>query len=322
MTAPQFRASLLRGLGVPIGLLAMLAMIVVPLPPLALDVLFTFNIALSLLIVISVFSIRKPLDFAIFPSVLLIATMLRLALNVASTRVVLMHGHTGGAAAGHVIESFGQFVIGGSGDAVGEVAAQRRPDRLHGEGRRARDLRREVVCGRPELVERDDPIGETDGDRVVAGDAATRVEQLGSMLAAMIAALLLYALQYRRLAIEIVIGTLTLWLLVEIVKAISDRDRPFLTLVKARVIGWRERGDSFPSGHTTQVFFLTALLIHHFQFGLLVAVALYAVAALVGFTRIYVGAHYPRDVIAGIVLGSVWGLLAILVDSHWFVSHL
>jgi len=113
MTAPRFRALLLSGLGVPIGLLAMLAMIVVPLPPLALDVLFTFNIALSLLIVISVFSIRKPLDFAIFPSVLLIATMLRLALNVASTRVVLMHGHTGSAAAGHVIESFGQFVIGG-----------------------------------------------------------------------------------------------------------------------------------------------------------------------------------------------------------------
>ena len=113
LTAPEFRALLLRGLGVPIGLLAMLAMIVVPLPPLALDVLFTFNIALSLLIVISVFSIRKPLDFAIFPSVLLIATMLRLALNVASTRVVLMHGHTGSAAAGHVIESFGQFVIGG-----------------------------------------------------------------------------------------------------------------------------------------------------------------------------------------------------------------
>jgi flagellar biosynthesis protein FlhA len=113
LSAPQFRALLVRGLGVPVGLLAMLAMIVVPLPPLALDVLFTFNIALSLLIVISVFSVRKPLDFAIFPSVLLIATMLRLALNVASTRVVLMHGHTGSAAAGHVIESFGEFVIGG-----------------------------------------------------------------------------------------------------------------------------------------------------------------------------------------------------------------
>lgn len=146
--------------------------------------------------------------------------------------------------------------------------------------------------------------------------------QLGSMLAAAIAALLLYVLHYQRLAIEIVIGTLTLWLLVELVKALSDRDRPFLTLDQARVIGWRERGDSFPSGHTTQVFFLTALLIHYFQLGILAAAALYAIAALVGFTRIYVGAHYPRDVIAGMVLGSVWGLLAILVDNHWFVTRL
>ncbi|MCC6170425.1 MAG: FHIPEP family type III secretion protein, partial [Gammaproteobacteria bacterium] len=113
LNGAAFRSMLLRGIGVPAGLLAMLAMIVVPLPPLALDILFTFNIALSLLIVIAVFSIRKPLDFAIFPSVLLIATMFRLALNVASTRVVLINGHTGSAAAGHVIESFGEFVIGG-----------------------------------------------------------------------------------------------------------------------------------------------------------------------------------------------------------------
>jgi membrane-associated phospholipid phosphatase len=69
------------------------------------------------------------------------------------------------------------------------------------------------------------------------------------------------------------------------------------------------------------VFFLTALLIHHFQLGAAAAAALYAVAALVGFTRIYLGAHYPRDVIAGIVLGSVWGLLAALVDGHWFVPR-
>jgi len=145
--------------------------------------------------------------------------------------------------------------------------------------------------------------------------------QLGSMLAAMIAAFLLYLLDDRRLAIEIVMGTFTLWLLVELIKAISDRDRPFLTLDKARVIGWRERGDSFPSGHTTQVFFLTALLIHHFQIGVAAAAALYAVAALVGFTRIYLGAHYPRDVIAGVVLGAVWGLLAILVDRYWLVLY-
>ncbi len=111
---PSLRDIVRSGLGVPLGLLAVLAMVVVPLPPLALDVLFTFNIALSLIIVMAVFYVARPLDFGAFPSVLLLATLLRLALNVASTRVVLLHGHQGTAAAGHVIESFGEFVIGGN----------------------------------------------------------------------------------------------------------------------------------------------------------------------------------------------------------------
>lgn len=145
--------------------------------------------------------------------------------------------------------------------------------------------------------------------------------QLGNMLSAFITALLLFVLDYRRLAIEIVFGTLTLWLLVEFIKALSDRDRPFITLETTRVVGWRERGDSFPSGHTTQIFFLMTLFIHHFQFGMVVSAVLYAVAALVGFTRIYVGAHYPRDVVAGVVLGLAWGVLAVLVDRYWLVLH-
>jgi flagellar biosynthesis protein FlhA len=95
-------------------LLSVLAMIVLPLPPLALDVLFTFNIALSVLVTMAVVNVSRPLDFAIFPTVLLLATLLRLALNVASTRVVLMHGHEGTAAAGRVIEAFGEFVVGGN----------------------------------------------------------------------------------------------------------------------------------------------------------------------------------------------------------------
>jgi membrane-associated phospholipid phosphatase len=140
--------------------------------------------------------------------------------------------------------------------------------------------------------------------------------QLGNMLAAFIAALVFFLLNYRDLAIEIIFGTLTLWLLVETIKTLSDRDRPFLTLERARVIGWREKGDSFPSGHTAQIFFLMTLFIHHFQPGMVGSAALYGVAALVGFTRIYLGAHYPRDVIAGIVLGSVWGILATLVDPN------
>ncbi|HKQ82888.1 MAG TPA: flagellar biosynthesis protein FlhA [Steroidobacteraceae bacterium] len=110
----DFGAMLKSGLGVPVGVLAVLAMLILPLPPMALDVLFTFNIALSLVVVLAVFHVQRPLDFGVFPTVLLLATLLRLALNVASTRVVLMHGHTGPSAAGKVIESFGEFVIGGN----------------------------------------------------------------------------------------------------------------------------------------------------------------------------------------------------------------
>ena len=114
-TLPLNLGSALRsGVGVPIGVLAVLAMIILPLPPIALDILFTFNIALSLVVVMAVFYVARPLDFGVFPSVLLLATLLRLALNVASTRVVLLHGHTGSHAAGKVIESFGEFVIGGN----------------------------------------------------------------------------------------------------------------------------------------------------------------------------------------------------------------
>ena len=114
------RELLRAGIGVPVGVLAVLAMVVLPLPPMALDVLFTFNIALSIVIVMAVFYVARPIEFGVFPTVLLLATLLRLALNVASTRVVLLHGHSGPGAAGRVIESFGEFVIGGN-FAVGVV---------------------------------------------------------------------------------------------------------------------------------------------------------------------------------------------------------
>ncbi len=111
---PEFARSLRNGAAAPIVVLAMLAMVVVPLAPLVLDALFTINIALSLVVLLAVVYVKRPLEFSVFPSVLLMVTLLRLALNVASTRVVLLHGHEGPGAAGHVIESFGQFVIGGS----------------------------------------------------------------------------------------------------------------------------------------------------------------------------------------------------------------
>lgn len=98
----------------PILILMILAMMVLPLPPFVLDMLFTFNIALALMVLLVSMFAEKPLDFAAFPAVLLFTTLLRLSLNVASTRIVLMEGHQGGDAAGKVIESFGQFLVGGN----------------------------------------------------------------------------------------------------------------------------------------------------------------------------------------------------------------
>jgi flagellar biosynthesis protein FlhA len=109
-----------NGLGVPVLVMAVLAMMVLPLPAFLLDVFFTFNISLSLMILLAVIYVRRALEFATFPTVLLGATLLRLGLNVASTRIVLINGHTGAQAAGHVIAAFGHFVVGGN-YAVGMV---------------------------------------------------------------------------------------------------------------------------------------------------------------------------------------------------------
>jgi len=107
--------SLARGnLGIPILLMALLGMMTLPVPPFLLDVLFTFNIALSLVILLVCVYAMRPMDFASFPTILLLATLLRLALNVASTRVVLLHGYQGGASAGKVIQAFGEVLIGGN----------------------------------------------------------------------------------------------------------------------------------------------------------------------------------------------------------------
>ncbi|PLW84441.1 flagellar biosynthesis protein FlhA [Kineobactrum sediminis] len=102
------------GLGGPAMVLLVLAMVVLPLPAALLDILFTFNITLSIAVILGVIYIMKPLEFGVFPTVLLLGTLLRLALNIASTRVVLLEGHTGADAAGKVIQAFGEFVIGGN----------------------------------------------------------------------------------------------------------------------------------------------------------------------------------------------------------------
>ncbi|WP_413785885.1 flagellar biosynthesis protein FlhA [Aquabacterium sp.] len=103
-----------QALAAPIVVVAVLALMVLPLPPFLLDLFFTFNIATALMVMMVAATMLRPLDFAAFPAVLLLTTLLRLALNVASTRVVLMEGHTGTGAAGAVIESFGHFLIGGN----------------------------------------------------------------------------------------------------------------------------------------------------------------------------------------------------------------
>jgi len=110
---PGFNVQII-GMGAPFLIVMMLGMMILPLPPFILDFLFTFNIALSLIVLLASIYVSRPLDFGVFPSVLLIATLLRLALNVASTRVVLLEGHNGTAAAGRVIEAFGDFVVGGN----------------------------------------------------------------------------------------------------------------------------------------------------------------------------------------------------------------
>ncbi len=140
--------------------------------------------------------------------------------------------------------------------------------------------------------------------------------QLGNMAVALVVAAFLYLNDNERLAFELVLGLLTLWFVVETIKALADRARPFAKLSDVRIIGWRALGRSFPSGHTAQAFFVMSLFVHHFQFIPGVGVVLYVIAALVGVTRMYVGAHYPRDVVAGALLGLVWGIFGALVDPY------
>jgi membrane-associated phospholipid phosphatase len=142
--------------------------------------------------------------------------------------------------------------------------------------------------------------------------------QLGNGLMPFILVGVAYSNGDRQLALEAALGTMTLWLVVEGVKAAVGRARPFVRLAAARIVGFREPGRSFPSGHTSQSFFLAALLINHYQLAGWAALGLYVLALLIGLTRMYVGAHYPRDVLAGAILGSLWGLLGVLVDQRFF----
>jgi flagellar biosynthesis protein FlhA len=113
-TAGAFGGMNLSRIAAPVLVILILAMMILPIPPFALDILFTFNIALSIIVLLVSLYTMKPLEFSVFPTVLLVTTLLRLSLNVASTRVVLLEGHTGPDAAGKVIEAFGHFLVGGN----------------------------------------------------------------------------------------------------------------------------------------------------------------------------------------------------------------
>jgi membrane-associated phospholipid phosphatase len=148
-------------------------------------------------------------------------------------------------------------------------------------------------------------------DRMMSG-----FTQIGSAISALVIALALFLVGDRLLSYELMLGTLTLWLVVELAKFWVHRSRPFIWLAQARIVGYRARGRSFPSGHTSQVFFMATLITQHFHASLLAAILLYAIALLVGVTRMYVGAHFPRDVLAGAILGSAWGLLGVIVEGY------
>ena len=140
--------------------------------------------------------------------------------------------------------------------------------------------------------------------------------QLGNGIIGLAIALIFFAAGERLLAYEFVLGILTLWLVVELAKTLLYRRRPFIRLTQTRVVGRRASGRSFPSGHTSQAFFMATLLIQHFHAPPWAALALYGIALLLGITRMYLGAHYPRDVLAGAILGSAWGLLGAMVDPY------
>jgi membrane-associated phospholipid phosphatase len=145
------------------------------------------------------------------------------------------------------------------------------------------------------------------------------ITQIGNGLFGLVLAVLFYVNHQRGLGLQLLLGGLTLWIVVEAVKAITERARPFKLMGETRVIGWRERGNSFPSGHTAQTFFMVSMLSHHFGAGLGLNILLYTIAVLVGFSRIYIGMHYPRDVLGGAVTGSVWSILMVITEPYWAI---
>jgi membrane-associated phospholipid phosphatase len=142
------------------------------------------------------------------------------------------------------------------------------------------------------------------------------ITQIGSISFITPLVILFYLGGRPRFAIDLTLGTLTLLLVVTILKAIADRARPFNLLLETKIVGWKAAGLSFPSGHTTQSFFIATVTINYFRLPPAVAIVLYAIALTVGVTRVYLGAHYPRDVMAGAILGLIWGAMGVIIAPY------
>jgi len=144
------------------------------------------------------------------------------------------------------------------------------------------------------------------------------ITEIGNGIVTLGIALALYFFVTPHLAYEYVFGTLSMWLIVELMKVLIHRSRPFTKLTDVRVVGTRARGKSFPSGHTSQAFYMSTIFIRYFHVSVLTAIALYLAALIVGITRMYMGMHYPRDVLAGAILGTCWGLMGVTINSYIF----
>jgi len=140
--------------------------------------------------------------------------------------------------------------------------------------------------------------------------------QLGHFVFALILALIFYFTESKLFAYSLIFGVITLGLMIEIIKMYIRRARPYIKLKKIRIVGSKASGRSFPSGHTGQAFFLASLIVHYYHVDIYLWILLYAIALFVGITRIYVGMHYPRDVLAGAILGTAWGIIGVMVNGY------
>ena len=144
------------------------------------------------------------------------------------------------------------------------------------------------------------------------------VTEFGNGIVTLAIAIVFYFAVNHILAYKYILGTLTLWLIVEYMKLMIRRARPYMTLTTARVVGSPAKGKSFPSGHTSQAFYTATMVATYFNIGLFLGIPLYLFALLVGVTRMYMGMHYPRDVIGGAILGTFWGFIGVIINGYLF----